>query len=213
MDVSGSQLITDPAKGRYQRALGVGSTLVGEQPRPPRSRLPLLPAHRHGGDRHTRHRSTSRFWLTGTRHYRNADRVVHLYNYLLAGARRPPCETGELGTRRHSEPPPKPNSSDHSKYELPLTLNATDGHALVDADGFAIDGRGPTGYRLLPATGAGHVDDHTDRNNTAQSHRPGADRSGARGGATAIHPGRAGRYPLTLQSTSTSAGMATCEHR
>ena len=26
------------------------------------------------------------FWLTGARHYRNADKVVHLYNYLLAGA-------------------------------------------------------------------------------------------------------------------------------
>ncbi len=27
-----------------------------------------------------------RFWLAGSRHYRNADRVVHLYDYLLSGA-------------------------------------------------------------------------------------------------------------------------------
>ena len=26
------------------------------------------------------------FWLTGARHYRNSDKVVHLYNYLLTGA-------------------------------------------------------------------------------------------------------------------------------
>lgn len=28
------------------------------------------------------------FWLHGSGHYRNADRIVHLYNYLLEGARR-----------------------------------------------------------------------------------------------------------------------------
>ena len=52
------------------------------------------------------------FWLTGARHYRNADKVVHLYNYLLAGAR-----TRPLGTRKPDDAP---------------TLIAT--HAVADAD-------------------------------------------------------------------------------
>ena len=84
-DVSGSQLTTDPAKGRYQRALGVGSTVSSSSH-----------GRRGRGYRYYRLVTTSpsgstgvghvHFWLTGTRHYRNADRVVHLYNYLLAGA-------------------------------------------------------------------------------------------------------------------------------
>ena len=84
-DVSGSQLTTGATKGRYQRALGVGSTLSSSSH-----------GRRGRGFRYYRLVTTAQtgapsighvsFWLTGTRHYRNADRVVHLYNYLLAGA-------------------------------------------------------------------------------------------------------------------------------
>ena len=84
-DVSGSLLTTGPDAGRYQRTLGEGSTLSTS-------------SHGRGGRGHRYYRlvATSEtgtpriervsFWLTGARHYRNSDKVVHLYNYLLAGA-------------------------------------------------------------------------------------------------------------------------------
>ncbi|MGO9551386.1 TQXA domain-containing protein, partial [Mycobacterium sp.] len=72
-DVSGSQLSTGPAKGRYQRALGVGSTLSSSSH-----------GRRGRGFRYYRLITAApgsvpgignvQFWLTGTRHYRNADR-------------------------------------------------------------------------------------------------------------------------------------------
>ncbi len=40
-----------------------------------------------------------RFWLNGASTYRNSDRIVHLYDYLLAGARRTP-RTGDGGSAR-----------------------------------------------------------------------------------------------------------------
>ena len=88
---------------------------------------------------------TSRFWLTGTRHYRNADKVVHLYNYLLAGARKA-AATRSRRTDTHRHP-------GHRRLDLigpfevriPLTLNATDGHPLVDADGFTMTARSQPG--------------------------------------------------------------------
>ena len=84
-DVSGSLLTTGTEPGRYQRTLGEGSTLSAS-------------SHGRGGRGYRYYRliTTSEagtpriehvnFWLTGARHYRNSDRVVHLYNYLLAGA-------------------------------------------------------------------------------------------------------------------------------
>ena len=133
-DVSGSQLTTGPAKGRYQRTLGVGSTLSssshGRRGRGFRYYRLITAAPNIG------HVS---FWLTGTRHYRNADRVVHLYNYLLAGA----------GAALHKTAEPQLVTT-HAVAEgglvgpfqvrIPLTLKVTDGHALVDADGATIDG-------------------------------------------------------------------------
>src|ERR1700761_4210119 len=84
-DVSGSLLTTSAQAGRYQRTLGEGSTLSTS-------------SHGRGGRGYRYYRLivTSEtgtpkiehvnFWLTGARHYRNADKVVHLYNYLLSGA-------------------------------------------------------------------------------------------------------------------------------
>ena len=87
-DISGSQLAAGAGEGRrYQRTLGVGSTLSAS-------------SHGGGGRGYRYYRLVTttaaatpaidhvRFWLTGTGHYRNADRVVHLYNYLLKGARK-----------------------------------------------------------------------------------------------------------------------------
>jgi TQXA domain-containing protein len=137
-DVSGSQLITDPAKGRYQRALGVGSTLSssshGRSGRGFRFyRLIVTAPHGAPGIGHVG------FWLTGTRHYRNSDRVVHLYNYLLAGAGSALRKTGEpqlVTTHAVAEG----DLVGPFQVRIPLTLKTTDGHALVNADGTTIDG-------------------------------------------------------------------------
>jgi TQXA domain-containing protein len=156
-DVSCSQLtITGnetgiAGSGRHQRALGIGSTLS---------------ASRHGrggrGYRYYRLITTSegtakvdhvRFWLTGARHYRNADRVVHLYNYLLAEAHK---------ARRRAEPELIDTKAVADaelvgpfQVRIPLLLNAADGHALVDADGFAVDGavQPGTDFYVRPAPG------------------------------------------------------------
>ena len=152
-DVSGSQLITDPAKGRYQRTLGVGSTLSssshGRRGRGFRF-YRLITAAQNGapGIGHVG------FWLTGTRHYRNADRVVHLYNYLLTGAStvlREAAEPRLVATHAVAEP----GLVGPFHVRIPLTLKVTDGHALVDADGATIDGALQPGsdFYVRPAPG------------------------------------------------------------
>jgi TQXA domain-containing protein len=137
-DISSSQLTTNPGKGHYQRTLGVGSTLSSSSH-----------GHRGRGYRYYRLIAVTadgstptiehvRFRLTGARHYRNAGRVVHLYNYLLSGARIAFRETGEprlVDTHATAES----ELIGPFQVRTPLTLRTTDGHSLVDADGFAID--------------------------------------------------------------------------
>src|SRR5277367_4486272 len=140
-DVSGSLLTTGTNAGRYQRTLGEGSTLSTS-------------SHGRGGRGYRYYRLIATaeagtpkiervsFWLTGARHYRNADKVVHLYNYLLSGARK-----AVGGAHNHAAEPALIDVVAVADGELigpfqvttPLTLTATDGHDLVDADGFAID--------------------------------------------------------------------------
>jgi TQXA domain-containing protein len=153
-EVSGSQLTIAAAAdtGRHQRTLGVGSTLSASH-------------HGRGGRGYRYYRliTTSdgtsrvdhvRFWLTGTRHYRNADRIVHLYNYLVAESHR---------ARRRTEPELIDTKAVADaelvgpfQVRIPLLLNAADGHALVDADGFAVDGvvHPGTDFYLRPAPGS-----------------------------------------------------------
>ena len=144
-DVSGSLLTTGAQAGRYQRTLGEGSTLSAS-------------SHGRGGRGHRYYRliaatgaGTPRidhvsFWLTGARHYRNSDRVVHLYNYLLAGA--------AAAVRNADKAVPQPKLVDTGavvdgdligpfQVTTPLELSASDGHHLVDADGFAVDSAEP----------------------------------------------------------------------
>ncbi|MDT5143454.1 MAG: hypothetical protein QOI79_2817, partial [Mycobacterium sp.] len=159
-DISGSLLTTGPYEGRYQRTLGEGSTLSTS-------------SHGRGGRGYRYYRliATSEtgtpriervsFWLTGTRHYRNADKVVHLYNYLLAGARKAAGESYE-----EAEEPVLVDNQAIADAELigpfqvasPLTLSASDGHQLVDADGFSITGTVEPGtdfyLRRAPGTSA-----------------------------------------------------------
>ncbi|ORX18628.1 TQXA domain-containing protein [Mycobacterium szulgai] len=136
-DVSGSQLTTDAGKGRYQRTLGVGSTLSTS-------------SHGQGGRGYRYYRLISTtpgaapaidhvdFWLTSTRHYRNADRVVHLYNYLLAGAHRAVRNTEEpqlIATDATADS----DLVGPFQVRVPLNLTVGEDHALVDADGFVIN--------------------------------------------------------------------------
>ncbi|HWF69619.1 MAG TPA: TQXA domain-containing protein [Mycobacterium sp.] len=137
-DVSGSLLTTDAGEGRYQRTLGEGSTLsTSSHSRGGRGyRYYRLIATSETGTPKIEHVS---FWLTGTRHYRNADKVVHLYNYLLAGAPKAARESGEpVLVDAHATA--ESGLIGPFQVRSPLTLSATDGHTLVDADGFAIGG-------------------------------------------------------------------------
>jgi len=140
-DVSGSLLTTGPDAGRYQRTLGEGSTLSTS-------------SHGRGGRGYRYYRliATSEtgtpkiehvnFWLTGARHYRNSDKVVHLYNYLLAGA-------GKAVRSAHKPAVAPALVATHAvadadligpfRVTTPLTLATSDGHQLVDADGSAMD--------------------------------------------------------------------------
>ena len=138
-DVSGSLLTTEASAGRYQRTLGEGSTLSAS-------------SHGRGGRGYRYYRLIAtaetgkpgvehvNFWLTGARHYRNADKVVHLYNYLLAGARTAVPEAGEpLLVDAHAIA--ESELIGPFQVRIPLMLSTTDGHTLVDADGFSIGGK------------------------------------------------------------------------
>jgi TQXA domain-containing protein len=133
LDVPASGLNVEAGKGIHRKALGVGSTVS-------RSR------HGRRGDGYRYYRvvvladsavviGAVRFWLTGTRTYRNADRIVHLYDYLLAGARR----------ARESASPAEILFDDATVVDGlvgPFRLQATDsasltavGAVIVDVDG------------------------------------------------------------------------------
>ncbi|CQD17120.1 hypothetical protein BN1232_03755 [Mycobacterium lentiflavum] len=153
-DVSGSRLNTDAAMGRYERTLGIGSTLSSSSH-----------GHRGRGYRYYRLITDAEpgttppighvdFRLTGTRHYRNAEGVVHLYNYLLSGALRSVAPTDEqVLVDTHAIAGPELIGP--FQVRIPLTLNVGDGHSLVDADGFAIEGtvRPGNDFYVRPASG------------------------------------------------------------
>jgi TQXA domain-containing protein len=156
-DVSGSLLTTGTEAGRYQRTLGEGSTLsTSSHGRGGRGyRYYRLIAASETGTPKIEHVN---FWLTGARQYRNSDKVVHLYNYLLAGATAAVRATQKSGV--------KPALIDvHAvadadligpfQVTVSLTLTASAGHHLVDADGFPIDSVEPrTDFYLRPAPGS-----------------------------------------------------------
>jgi TQXA domain-containing protein len=156
-DVSGSLLTTAAGEARYQRTLGEGSTLSAS-------------SHGRGGRGYRYYRliATAKtgtpkiehvnFWLTGARHYRNADKVVHLYNYLLAGARaalRDASESPLVDTRAIVDS----ELVGPFQVRIPLALSTTDGVTLIDADGFAIDGtiEPGTDFYLRRAPGASNA--------------------------------------------------------
>jgi TQXA domain-containing protein len=154
-DVSGS-LLTADGSGRYQRTLGEGSTLsASSHGRGGRGyRYYRLIATAPTGTAKIEHVS---FWLTGARHYRNADKVVHLYNYLLAGARAALRETDEAPLV-DTDAVAESELVGPFQVRIPLILSTTDGHILVDADGFSISGTVEPGtdfyLRRAPGTSA-----------------------------------------------------------
>jgi TQXA domain-containing protein len=152
-DISSSQLIAKAGRGRHERTLGIGSTLSASN----HGRLGR--GYRYYRLVTTTHATTANiehvdFWLTGTRHYRNSDRVVHLYNYLLSGAREALRDAEELeliDIRATADS----ELIGPFQVPIPLTLKVTDGHSLIEADGSAIGDvvQPGTDFYLRPASG------------------------------------------------------------
>lgn len=138
LDVPASGLNVEAGKGTHRKALGVGSTVS-------RSR------HGRRGEGYRYYRLVTladaavvvgavRFWLNGSGTYRNPDRIVHLYDYLLAGARR----------ARESAIPAEILFDDATvvddlvgPFQLQATYSASltaVGAAVVDADGLGVTG-------------------------------------------------------------------------
>ncbi len=152
-DISTSRLTAEAGVGRHRRTLGIGSTLSAS-------------SHAGGGRGYRYYRLVAttdaavpeiddvRFWLSGTRHYRNADRVVHLYNYLLNGARKALSDADALHLV-DSHATAEPELIGPFQVPIPLTLSVTDGHTLVDADGATIGDmvQPETDFYLRPAPG------------------------------------------------------------
>ena len=151
-DVAASA-VRAPGAGRFRKAFGVGATT----------------SQTHLGGRDVGYRFYRLvvtegslddievgFWLQGARHYRNADRIVQLYNYLLAGAR--------WTARRTSAPELSTAAATVTAGRVgPLRLHAdrsavltTDTALLVDADGIPVTEVQPGGqFWVQPYLGAG----------------------------------------------------------
>ena len=156
-DVSGSRFTVEASEGQYTKTLGVGSTVSasshGRAGRGYRYYRLTVTGIANGTDSI----SDISFWLNGSRHYRNADRIVHLYNYLLSGARRanrpvvaPRLVSTDAVVESGLVGPFRLQTSDTTA----LTVAA--GHAIIDADGIAVgDPIEPgTEFYLRPAPGS-----------------------------------------------------------
>lgn len=136
-DVAASRISIAAGGGEVSRQLGVGSTVSDT---------------RHGsrGRGHLHYRLVIEgeatvedvtFHLDGSRAYRNAEPIVHLYNYLLAGARaaRESLVTPVL----HSDSAVS-DGAIVGPFRLEVAdsaaISAPEGYAVIDADGVLIDG-------------------------------------------------------------------------
>lgn len=156
-DVAASGLNVGPGRSSHSKALGVGATISSTQPgRGGRGyRYYRLVAARDAEVRFT----DIRFWLNGSGTYPNADRVVHLYNYLVAGARTARLRTVEPALSARY-------ATAESGLVGPFRLQATDraavtasGATVVDRDGAELDGPVEPGaeFYLRAATGMSHA--------------------------------------------------------
>lgn len=196
-DISRSGLSVAAGGGWHQRTLGVGSTLAtssfGRAGRGYRFYRFVAAT-----DARSPRVDDVRFWLSGSRHYRNAERVVHLYNYLLAGARQ--------ARRASVEPRLVAADAVHDtglvgplRVTAPIALAVSDGHALVDAGGFALCGviDPDTEFYLRPAAGASAA--------TLTAATPGDTHTFVERALTAVAIGGA---PLTPVALTAAAGLA-----
>lgn len=131
-DVAASGLNVAAGRGTHRRTLGVGSTVSSTRPGRGAQgyryyRLAVL------SDRDALVRITDiRFWLNGSGTFANSDRVVHLYNYLTAGAR----------AARRATTPPALSADDAVVADGligPFRLRATDSAALAVSHGAVVD--------------------------------------------------------------------------
>jgi TQXA domain-containing protein len=158
-DVAASGLNIAAGQGSYRKALGVGSTTAATRPGRSHQGYRFYRLHIVADSAATVDIGAVTFWLNGSGRYRNAERVVALYEYLLAGA----------AAARRSAVAPALNS-ERAVVDAgvlgPFRLDATDHAALsvsagsiVDADGVAIDGPVAPGtdFYLRPGQPAGRV--------------------------------------------------------
>jgi TQXA domain-containing protein len=158
-DVAASGLNIGAGQGSYRKALGVGSTTSATRPGQQHRGYRFYRLHIIADPAATIDVGAISFWLNGSGRYRNAERVVALYRYLLAGA---------AAARRSSVVPAL--NSEQAVLDAgvlgPFRLDTTDRAALsvsagsvVDADGVAIDGPVAPGtdFYLHPDRTAGRV--------------------------------------------------------
>lgn len=158
-DVAASGLNIGSGYGNYRKALGVGSTTAATRPGQRHRGYRFYRLHIVADPAATIDIESVSFWLNGSGRYRNAERVVALYQYLLAGA----------AAARRSTVVPALNSERaalDSGVLGPFQLDATDRAALsvsagtvVDADGAVLDGPVAPGtdFYLRPGHTAGRV--------------------------------------------------------
>jgi TQXA domain-containing protein len=133
--VESSRLTVPAGSGTHRKTLGVGATVSSRH-------------HGRGAEGHRYYRITVDgpatigdlgFWLAGSGNYRNPERIVHLYNFLLDGARK---------ARARSAAPAL--SAARARYDAerglvgPFRLRATSAVALTSEDADIVDEHGET---------------------------------------------------------------------
>ncbi|HPX35528.1 MAG TPA: thioester domain-containing protein [Mycobacterium sp.] len=155
-DVAASRIQIAAGGGEFSRYLGVGSTVSDSQ-------------HGSRGRGHLHYRvliegdaviEDITFHLDGSRAYRNAEPIVHLYNYLLAGARA--ARESVVAPTLHFDAAVV-DVTIVGPFRLDVTdsaaVTATEGYAVIDADGVVIDAPLDAGaeFYLLVPEGSGGV--------------------------------------------------------
>ncbi len=102
-EVAASQVTAGSGSQSYRKALGVGATVASSRYGQTAQGHRFYRLTVEGGDATI---GEVGFWLAGTATYRNAERIVHAYNYLLDGARRARARSaapalGASGARIH----------------------------------------------------------------------------------------------------------------